>query len=244
MKRNENCPGLWVGERAIPCECHLTAALNAVGSGIPAGALRAGWFGNDGSFKPFCLVPKDVITIPSNDNDARVMGREWSRYQRNEAEKIAGDHPRLNTAIAEWDSLFKMPFVSAIRDKKTGRVYSEYVTHGTIIGLHPWIKKEDIEFGFLHDNGSFMGRRTAAAFLDAMAEINTGSWGLVSGQEFIPIIKSEEEIELYKNRLHFLGAAGISFRQNILEKSGYKDMAGFLQKLLKNHLKELKKWQR
>jgi hypothetical protein len=222
---------------------HIFLVIKALDSGYEPTELQAGNINKNEIFCP--IFPKDRDLVPELNSKPQAwdFARRAGKGQRDAAFRLGEKDELYRFAAMEWDGLARLPIVAAIRDRKTKRIIFDYATHGENSYNHPEI--ESLEKGFLHDNGEFIDRKAAGLLVESAIGIRLGEKSLVSGQEWIPYISSDDEARELSKHIHHKGAAGISLRVRLLEKfNGDKDYINALHKVSQYYKKEIRKWQR
>jgi len=196
----------------ITGEYHPILALRAIDMGLDKNLVS----GNVNAKGKFCSMhPTDEEIIPKIKNEFRALefAHSCSKGQRDACERLSESNQLLKMVVERWDTLRRLPLIVAAKRLDNDYIYTDGASHGEIINFHP-----DITFvktaadthqlsiaGFLHDDGRFFNRQQAAIVAINLTGVLLNEEKMISGEEWIPHLKDEDDAIDFGNRMHFKG---------------------------------------
>ena len=193
-------------------EAHSILALKAISMGLEDN-LVSGHVNYEGKFRPMYSIDKEIIPKIKSEEDAIKFADRCSKGERNACERLTKNNKFLQIVVDRWDNLRRLPMIAAGKRLDNGYIYTDGVAHGSIKALHP-----DITFnktaadthqlciaGFLHDDGRFFDRKQAAAVCLQITGIVLNEDSMISGEEWIPILKDKDDARDFGQRMHLKG---------------------------------------
>jgi len=193
-------------------DSHSVLALKAIGMGFKDN-LISGNLNYNHQFYPMNPTDEDLVPKIENEKGAIKFGSECSKGERDACERLIHKNELLHIVVQRWDNLRRLPMVAAAKRLENGVIYTDAVAHGAIKNLHPDItfseSISDTHFlsiaGFLHDDGRFFDRRQAAQICLSLTGIALNKEKMVSGEEWIPLIKDRDDAIDFGQRMHMKG---------------------------------------
>lgn len=207
--------------RILAGEDHLLLTMKAIDMGEEK--MVAGHLNSKEEFYP--IYPKDEDLIPTIDDkyDAVEFAHSCSKGQRDACERLSKGNDWFAFVVERWDSLRRLPLIAAVKRLDTGYIYFDRASHGGITLQHPDLTLVETASdthkmaiaGFLHEDGRFLDRIQSAKVVMSITGILLNEDSMLSGEEWIPVIKDEADALDLGQKMHLKGSIIARERINV-----------------------------
>ena len=190
-------------------EAHSILVLRAVEMGLQDN-LTAGHLNAKGIFFPVYPTDEDLIPKIDNEISAIEFAHSCSKGQRDACERLSNGNHYFKFVVERWDSLKRLPMFCAVKRLDNGHIYLDVPAHGSTLRRHPELTFVETATdthqlaiaGFLHEDGRFLNRLQAAQVMTSITGITLNQEKMLSGEEWIPKLESEDDAVALGRRMH------------------------------------------
>jgi hypothetical protein len=205
--------------------------MRAIELGLSEGAV-GGHVDSHGIFRPVYPTPDDILPYKlSTKRYALEIASNASQQMRDAVglHLAAGrdDAEGLEAFIERFDSFCGIPLIPAIRNTKTKKVFTGGVLHGGPMSQHPELSQvivafgdyvDPVEVGWQHFDGRYFTREEACVVAKSLTGVTMNDHRLISGEEWIPNLKDDEDAEIFGEHMHEHGLHNARTRVQIFTK--------------------------